>query len=284
MVHYRMREPDPSAIVLAQNPRTGSYEEAKMYSGYNQKEVYLQDKQNFALRFFNPLQVKIGARISFNGILSDDYLVLNPGEDVLLERFLGEQKKMVFETYTIDASNPAAVKATEKNGLVEISFYKEKIKQYFSTWHSGTGGWGGFYGACGTPGSGGGTRNSGSFCTTDSADYIGSASTDFGSRKLSKSFEEEEECFYDAPVETGRVESGDYSSQNLLYTNVEFEIFPFFTYVIKLIPQSGKNYTYASTTSTNTYTTRDVRNYCTKCGYRLRNDNWLYCPKCGEKL
>lgn len=273
MVHYRMREPEPSALVLAQNPRTGSYEETKMYNGFNQKEVYLQDKQNFALRFFNPMQVKIGARISFNGMPSNDYLVLNPGEDVVLERFLGEQKKMVFDTYTIDASNPSAMKAIEKNGLIEISFYKEKahftsfnVKNYNNRLYSrGTGNL--YEGNISTTSFGGGTQSSsGSFKSAPGV------------------FVTEDDLSFDAnlmeEIETGRVEAGDYSNQHLTYTNVDFEFYPFLTYIIKLIPQSQQ---YA-TQPTYTSTSREVREYCTQCGYRLRNNSWLYCPKCGAKL
>lgn len=273
MVHYRMREPEPSAIVLAQNPRTGSYEETKMYNGFNQKEVYLQDKQNFALRFFNPMQVKIGARISFNGMISNDYLVLNPGEDVVLERFLGEQRKMVFDTYTIDASNPTAMKAIEKNGLIEISFYKEKQKinyqpKYSQRLYASSRGGGNLYeGTISTKSFGGTQSSSGSFNTTTAGVFV-----------------TEDNLSFDAPplmeeIETGRIEAGDYSNQNLTYTNVEFEFYPFLTYTIKLIPQSQQ---YA--TQTYTSTSREVREYCTQCGYRLRNSSWLYCPKCGAKL
>lgn len=275
MVHYRMREPDPSAMVLAQNPRTGSYEETKMYSGFNQKEVFLQDKQNFALRFFNPLQVKIGARISFNGITSNEYLVLNPGEDVVLERFLGEQRKMVFDTYTIDASNPAAMKAIEKNGLIEISFYKEKQPYRFNQrlWASNINDYYYNYGGTMSLNSSSGTMSS-SFGTTKGTS-IGTAGAYLNEQDLSVT--------NDSLLETGRVEAGDYSNQNLIYTDIEFEFYPFLTYNIKLIPQSQQKQ-YATVATYTTTGSREVRNYCTGCGYRLRNDNWLYCPKCGEKL
>jgi len=125
MTHYRLRESDPSAIMLAQNPQTGSYEETKIYSGSQNKEIYLNDKQNFGIQFFNPLQEKIGARISFNGQKSEHLLVINPGQDVKLERFLGESRKMVFETYVVDASNPKVEQAIANNGVVKIEFFKE---------------------------------------------------------------------------------------------------------------------------------------------------------------
>ena len=27
-----------------------------------------------------------------------------------------------------------------------------------------------------------------------------------------------------------------------------------------------------------------VRDYCTSCGYRLRNTRWNFCPKCGDEV
>jgi hypothetical protein len=97
--------------------------ELKIYQG---NIVYLNDGDNFELRFFNPLSEKIGVEINFNGLKKGEgYLVLNPGQDLILDRFLDEQRKMIFETYTIDGNNEAAVKAIEQNGVIQFNFFKE---------------------------------------------------------------------------------------------------------------------------------------------------------------
>ena len=36
--------------------------------------------------------------------------------------------------------------------------------------------------------------------------------------------------------------------------------------------------------STSKEETIEIREYCTSCGYRLRNGKWNYCPKCGNKI
>jgi hypothetical protein len=93
---------------------------------YQDNQVYLNDGDNFELRFFNPTNFKIGVEIVFNGLKKGDgYLVLNPGQDLILDRFLDEQRKMLFETYVVDGNNEAAVKAIQQNGLISFNFHKE---------------------------------------------------------------------------------------------------------------------------------------------------------------
>lgn len=118
MTHYRMLDRAPSVVI------TSNRNELKLYQG---NQVYLNDGDNFELRFFNPLPEKIGVEINFNGIKKgDSYLVLNPGQDIVLDRFLDEQRKMLFETYVVDGNNEAAVKAIEQNGVITFNFHKER--------------------------------------------------------------------------------------------------------------------------------------------------------------
>jgi hypothetical protein len=304
MTHYRLRENDPSAIVLAQNPQSGSYEEARIYSGSQSKEIYLNDKQNFGIRFFNPLHEKIGARISFNGQISQQLLVLNPGQDVTLERFLGESRKMVFETYVVDGGNQKAMEAIQNNGVVKIEFFKEKVQPI--TWTNSN--WNTLY--CNqsmgtlnlTSNAVSGTFSSGSNVKGMSASNSGSGrGSSCGSRKfkntnakwspiqessfttqdslnLSDYVEESNEItsknYVDSkPVETGRIEKGELSNQNIQQVEVEFESYPFVSVEYKLLPLSQIN-----------RNVKEIRNYCPSCGYRLRKESWVFCPKCGERL
>lgn len=261
IMHYRLNEENPSVIVTV----NGS--EKKIYEG---NQVFLNNGENFELRFFNSLQEKIGAEISFNGKkTSKSMLVLNPGEDVSLDRFLNEKKKMLFETYKVDASNPLVEKAIKKNGLLKVKFYKEKQIV-----------WTGYSGWCGinSPGiytkdfdlsytSSNYTCQVGNFSTlqgsttSDFAVYSTNTSNDMGNvRSAAKK------------LETGRIEKGPKSNQNLNVVDVEFEDKPFHTVEYHLKPASQM------------VNVREIRNYCEKCSYRIRKSNWVYCPKCGQKL
>ena len=125
MTHYRMLDRAPSVVI------TSNRNELKVYQD---NVVYLNDGDNFELRFFNPLQEKIGVEIMFNGLKKGDgFLVVNPGQDLILDRFLDEQRKMLFETYVIDGNNEAAVEAIQQNGIITFNFYKEHVSYYRSS-------------------------------------------------------------------------------------------------------------------------------------------------------
>jgi len=257
MSHYRLADENPSAIILAQNSQSGSYEESKIYQGSHGKEVYLKDQQNFAIRFFNPLTQKIGIKITLNGQSSNDYLVLNPGQDVILERFIGEQKKMRFDTYQVDGSNPNVQKAIQNNGDVLIEFFKEKVSPVF---YSSSNFW------CPST-TRGGNQMYGTLCNCG-----GMGTIDF-----SPSFEDNPNLRSKSvnlqSLETGRVEKGEDSNQGLQHVDVQFEYSPFLTLNYKLLP-----------ISTQKIQAKEIRNYCPQCGYRVRKEAWIYCPKCGEKF
>jgi len=326
MAHYRMQDRLPSAIVTA----GGS--EKKVYEG---NTIFFNKGDNFELRFFNPLKEKIGIEIIFNGQKkSDGLLVVKPGEDISLDRFLDDKKKMVFDTYHIDTNNPVAVQAAELNGDVIINFYKEK---YTSTYHSynygtsGTYGTGGSdtIGSCGNSGvsgisgTGGGlphftnigstnlnsryyrqpdtftnesdqseisfascdgnvnldsfdtsnTYNTTNVSNTSSIDYSVDVAENLD-RSIIYSEYLGDSTKSKSLTETGRVEKGDVSNQNLNLVNIEFESKPFHSIQYNLKPTSTRGYTTAT----------EIRNYCPGCGYRIRKETWKFCPKCGEKL
>lgn len=279
MTHYRMLDRFPSVLI------TNNRNELKVYQG---NIVYLNNGDNFELRFFNPLQEKLGVEIIFNGIKKGDgYLVLNPGQDIILDRFLDEQRKMIFETYTVNGSDAEAVKAIEKNGFISFNFYKEyysrhnndtininynfppKIKKSFKN-TKGVQGTTGPQGVIGTRGITG-TATAGVYFNNtindtsnvyDSFDnFIYTSSLSFSPTKTFN------------PLETGRVEKGDYSNQNLRQINTQFASTPFYSMDYQILPYSAMN-----------RNINEVREYCTGCGYRLRKQSWQFCPKCGQKL
>ena len=297
MTHYRMMDRVPSCVILHNR------NELKLYNG---NIVYLNDGDNFELRFFNPLQQKIGVEIMFNGLKKGDaYLVLNPGQDVILDRFLDEQRKMLFETYVIDGNNSDAVKAAERNGVINFNFYKERgyMPHHYSHYYSGSGTYGmsGISGASGTSGTGGighyknvkstkssnsNSRMYGRFGMHDPNAKWAPIVEDESSRGVfTQSLNSLHEEYFDmdesvsaaaplsAPVETGRIEMGDVSDQQLKNVNVNFDTMPFYSVTYKMLPFSSK-----------ATEIQEVRMYCGDCGYRVRKQSYKFCPKCGSKL
>ncbi len=298
MTHYRMLDRAPSVII------TSNKNELKIYQG---NLVYLNDGDNFELKFFNPTMEKIGIEVLFNGIKKgDSYLVLNPGQDLTLDRFLDEQRKMVFETYTIDGNNEAAIKAIEQNGVITFNFYKEcnyrrlwsdpaqndiNINYNFppkpTNYSNSTSGKSGYRGASGTSGIAGSTGYMGASGT---ASFAGSAGSTIQQQNISytcqSTYSNYNSRIYNSPgiyadeldcseniVETGRIEKGDISNQEIKSVNIQFDTQSFHTISYKLLPYSQMN-----------KTIKEVRVYCTECGYRLRKENWKFCPKCGSKI
>jgi hypothetical protein len=318
----------PSVVI------TSNRNELKVYQG---NTVYLNDGDNFELRFFNPLPEKIGVEINFNGITKGDgYLVLNPGQDLILDRFLDEQRKMLFETYVINGDNKEAVEAIAKNGIITFNFFKEhgsympkdvninyafppkpykynanqfkgkKLKGYAGT--TGTSGASGTSGSNGMAGASGYSpfganvtynsttnvynkfRSPGLYTMESDMSYISSSNSnsriypdDLLSRSINTSgtFAMDQDYFFPStatsavvnPLETGRIEMGAISNQQLRTVNAQFSSTPIHTITYQLLPYSAMN-----------RTIKEVREYCPHCGYRLRKETWNFCPKCGEDL
>jgi hypothetical protein len=74
-------------------------------------------------------------------------------------------------------------------------------------------------------------------------------------------------------VESGRVDEGSKSNQTFSQSNTTFNTYSFHTVEFQLLPESLKP-----------VKMKEIRNYCPECGYRLRKDNWKFCPNCGEEL
>jgi len=285
--HYRLTDKIPTAII------TVGGNEKKIYEG---NQVFLNDGDNFEIRFFNPLQEKIGVEILFNGQSKNEgLLVLRPGEDITLDRFIGEKKKMKFDTYTIDGGDSVAVKAAEINGLVEFKFYKENAftttyNPYYNKENAFTTTYNPYYNL----NSGTNTYGSRGIVTIDSvtidnisdnisyssysdyiaenltqdinySGYLADSTTIAGNPKgtRNKSFKKE----------TGRVEKGPDSTQEMKTVDANFNIISFHSINYQMKPNSQKQ---TSVT--------EVRNYCSQCSYRIRKTTWKFCPKCGNNL
>ena len=274
MTNYRMQDSMPSATILSKNPRTSSLDELRIY---NENTIFLNDGIEFQIRLFNPLTEKIGVKIGLNERFSESILVLNPGQDVILDRFIDDQKKMLFETYLYDSDNKQSQKAIVNNGNVTIQFFKEKINN--PIWISNTiyypertiyGSPNQFDNIVYNSNSAGKPYNISTNIT--STNIIGNSTYTCSTDSLQ--FKNDEPKTRSKKLkETGRVEKGDKSEQNFKTIQIQFEPFYFHKIDYNLKP-----------TSENENLNIQIREYCTSCSYRIRNKKYNYCPKCGTKL
>lgn len=90
-------------------------------------DIYLKDRQEFELEFFNGSTQKKSIEISMNGkLISSSKLVINPGQRIYLDRFLDENRKFMFSTYEVDNQEDVK-KAIVDNGRLNIKFYNEYV-------------------------------------------------------------------------------------------------------------------------------------------------------------
>jgi len=230
---------------------------------YNINEVYLKTGETFEIELFNPSNFKVLAKIEINGnYISESGIVLRPGERIYLERFIDTNNKFVFETYHVDANDKDVEKAIEKNGTVSVEFYPEyhDTYKYYSSPYD-------FYKAdnkvtTSTNFPWAGTTESNavtSYFYSDSVPVNSSFNVNYEPVKGS--------------IETGRVEKGDSSDQSFKNTIGSFNLIPSTKVSYKILPESTKK-----------ISSKDIRNYCSSCGTRIRKSSWNYCPSCGESL
>lgn len=249
--------------------------------------VYLDDKDEFQIQIFNPEKHTIGVQISLNDVGMSNMLVLKPGERVWLERYLDTVKKFKFSTYKIDGSEEAQ-NATEYNGLVKVSFYKEITKRPDIVVRPLSG-----QIIYGSPNF---NISTSTWLNTDlnssiTADLNGSitnavssaaATMDCCTTALYNCKNTLNDVVYETtsslapfnskPIETGRIEEGSNSNQKFEYVNNEFQSYPFRTETIKIMPKSTKP-----------ISVNDLQKiYCYQCGRKLKT-KYKYCPYCGAK-
>jgi hypothetical protein len=236
-----------------------------------QNNVYLNDKEEFLIELYNPLQQPVLTEIKLNGnSISTSGLVLNPGQRYYLDCFIDDNKKFIFNTYDVDDSNETA-NATEKNGLLEVFFYKESVVN-LSNWnrynpitrtiYGGTvvfpyggaicgGSFGGptyYYGngilghgsTCGVSGATntGTSVNMGNSTFTSNSAYA-NTSVNMGNSTFTSSA-----CVNNSlntsSIETGRVGKGDKSSQKFETVDMNFDSYHISSTILKLLPNSRK--------------------------------------------
>jgi ribosomal protein S4 len=254
----------------------------KLYSnGVEMPTYYLQKGQEFQIELFNPTSDVVLAKVNLNGKpISQGGLVLNPGQRVFLERYLDVAKKFLFDTYEV--SNTEEVKkAIEENGDFKVEFFKEIVPivpmvspinvypdwTYRPTIYFGN-----------TNIAYSDTKSLDSTLTYGTAGlYNANIASSSVSMDLSSTSKKSKKLLRRATlsesIETGRVEKGSTSNQELKYVDKTFENYAFHTIEYKLLPVSQK---------INTVEDINVKRYCTNCGSKLGKTD-RFCASCGTK-
>lgn len=259
----------------------------KVYNKESVPTYYLQKGQEFQIELFNPTSDTILAKIYLNGKkISQGGLVLRPGERVFLERYLDVAKKFLFDTYEV-ANTAEVQKAIEDNGDFKVEFFKEQQPFTYATtcnYQPATF----LLNGSVTTTFGYNHTTSGSYnpTTTTNLNLANVTNTSSYKQDYSKLNQRSKVTLDDAEslpalksfkspqkIETGRVEAGSQSSQEIQTVNKTFEYFPFHTTEYKLLPISQK---------INTTADVFVKRYCTNCGAKQKPE-YKFCPSCGKK-
>lgn len=233
----------------------------------NGNSVYLKDGDEFQIELFNPTQNKIKSEIRVNNKSIGPGIIIRPGERVFLERYTSDSKKFLFSTYIVDCNNSQVREAIKLNGDVTVKFYKELPATTSITYHNPYVNYN-YYNGTTTPWTSGTFTCGGSTITT-----AGYSSTWASTNSLSEgTVEYSNKPFKQSSVETGRVEMGSDSKQSFTSDYTNFDQFPSWEILWKILPISQKH-----------LTINDLVVYCGGCGRKKRNGE-NYCPSCGRKF
>ncbi len=246
--------------------------------------VYMKNNSEFQIQIFNPYEYTIGADISINGKRMSNRIIIKPGQRIWLERYLDEARKFLFSTYEVENSYEAK-QAIRNNGLVSISFYKEKPYQEPIHIYKSEPNWYNYgptilYNNC--------LDGSANFCssvtkglgdvatTATAATYSIDSVQGANTRCMAKNnldLELSAAKNINATIETGRIEKGSHSNQEFENVFIDFEYCSFALETIQILPESQKP-----------YTDKDLKKvYCVNCGRKL-NTKYKFCPYCGYRV
>lgn len=242
----------------------------KIYKNQGIDTVYLNDNDNFELEFSNMTKNIVMIKIYMNdNLISDSGIIIKPGQTNFLERFIEDNKKFIYNTYKVEKDNKQVDEAIVNNGSIRVEFYNEFFYNPTTTWST--------YPSyvyynhvinnpyvinCnGTGTSLTGTLTTSNTCSTFSNNY-NTSTTNLNNDTIKTSLKE-----------TGIIGKGENSDQHFKNYNGTFEIIPFLTKEFKILPISEKMIEF-----------KEIRNYCTGCSCRIRQENWKFCPKCGIKI
>jgi hypothetical protein len=220
-------------------------------------KVYLQDKEQFEIELFNPLQDCVLADIKLNGkSISETGLVLNPGQRFYLDCFIDDKNKFIFNTYEVEDTTEVA-NAIAKNGLLEVFFYKESVVtlqnwtkfRSYPYWTYPTYPWGTTNPYTVYYTNGITTNNSIIGTTTTSNVYCSNSAIDLSNIKSTTSYYSDtnmtpiNNSLYSSnieTIETGRVEKGSKSKQKFETIDMDFDNYYIASTIVQLLPDSRK--------------------------------------------
>lgn len=259
----------------------------------HENNVYLNNGETFEIELFNPTQGRILAKIELNGKSIGPGLIIRPGERTFLERYLDDkQGKFLFETYEVsDLNNDTIKNAIQNNGTVSVKFFKEEQPKFYGNvlttfintptvtvfpyqqypYTYTTNG----IGQISTNISGvldNGTLTTSAFNTTSTlfnSPTQQALKTPFnkGILRSRKSLSKQE------LNETGEIVRGEKSNQEFKTVQGDFQYYPSWSSIWKILPQSQK-----------LHTKEDLKVYCSNCGKKQNKTTDKFCSACGTKF
>ena len=227
----------------------------KEFKKDNERVVYLENNDEFQIQIFNNLDTEIGAKIFLNNeLIGDSYLVIRPGERVWLDRYLDKARKFKFSTYEVNGNNWQVQNAIKHNGEVKVQLYKRNRNVYYSTYST--------YGTV-LPISNDILYSSTSTPVTIGACNLAATTLSCNSNSITRL----------KSIETGRISEGNRSNQQFENVDMTFDLLPFSTETIHILPKSTKP----------VYSDDLQKVYCHNCGRKIK-PKFKYCPFCGEKI
>ena len=280
----------PQAWIAVSNNRQKIYD-----VNQGPDNVYLEDGQEFQIELYNPTQMSYVAKIYINGkSISVAGIVIKPGQRYFLDRFIDENRKLLFSTYDVENTQESK-NAIANNGKIRVDFHAEHYQSL--PWiNTGTTTWQTYpstltipaninfrdYGTYSAPFSTFSTGDSGSitytssttsgtgtinsfFCSTASNGTLNTSSHDTKRSKTAKATLDS--------IETGRVEKGDKSDQKFGDDHGIYNSYSSYSSEYQILPKSAKPVEVS-----------EIRSYCPGCGTRMKKQTWKFCPTCGESL
>jgi hypothetical protein len=241
--------------------------------------VYMKNNSEFQIQIFNPYDYTIGADISINGKQMSNRIIIKPGQRIWLERYLDEARKFLFSTYEVENSHEAK-QAIRNNGLVSISFYKEKIYEPIHIYTNQYNPFDYKLYNCDVNINAATVDNNYSLSSsaTSAASYTSTSYTAqtlgldnaYANKSVTRGLNKSAR---NATIETGRIEKGSHSNQEFENVFIDFEYCSFAHETIQILPESQKP-----------YTDKDLKKvYCVNCGRKL-NTKYKFCPYCGQEI
>lgn len=241
---------------------------------YQDQQVYLANDDQFEIELFNGETTEVLAQIWLNDeLISNSGLVLKPGQRFYLDRHIDSDRKLKFSTYRVEDS-VGSRQAIKNNGKLKVQFFRKQElttplwksdwaqmnpinEPYIPSWPTTI--------PINEPNMPNWQQP---YCTDNTGDIQFNTLNTTTDQNTSINA-----SYYSSSLETGRIEEGDTSEQHFEFTDTIFNQLPFKTSSYTILPKSRKP-----------VETKNIRNYCSECGTRIRKKGWKYCPNCGEKL